>query len=159
MCRVQTCLLQLSEIRDRLAWGRLALAQLRPQTGSGMSLQYSLPLCGLTTLLLWERLNHATDLLCSFPQPLSSQGYSYGCLTFTLGYVLWHPDISAASFSFLLREAQTLLCFLTKRAVVVSHLSGSQLQHFNWLQNPFHIKSSSSFTPSVESIRPLIGYI
>ncbi|KAI4803904.1 hypothetical protein KUCAC02_025551, partial [Chaenocephalus aceratus] len=34
MCRVQTCLLSLSEIRDRLAGGRLALAALRPQTGS-----------------------------------------------------------------------------------------------------------------------------
>ena len=89
MCRAQTCLLySWSEIRDRLAWGRLALAQLWPQTGSGMSLQYSLPLCGFTTLLLRERLNHATDVLCTFPQPLSSQGYSYGCLTFTLGYSL-----------------------------------------------------------------------
>lgn len=72
MCSLQTCLLHLSEIRDRLAWRGLALAQLRPQTGSGLSLQYIVASLWLDDSVLREGLNHATDMLCTIPQPLSS---------------------------------------------------------------------------------------
>lgn len=42
--------LRYREIKELLAWVCLALPWLQPQTGSAMSLQYSLALCGLQTL-------------------------------------------------------------------------------------------------------------
>lgn len=102
MCRVQTCLVSLSEIRDRLAWGRLALAQLRPQTGSGMSLQYSLPLCGLTTL--------CSEKVLTMRQTCYALSHRRWAAKATLMVASHLHLASSAAFFFFSRKAKTVSC-------------------------------------------------
>lgn len=114
MCRVQTCLVSLSEIRDRLAWGRLALAQPRPQTGSGMSLQYSLPLCGLTTL--------CSEKVLTMRQTCYALSHSRWAAKATLMVASHlHLATSAALFFFFLKKStNSVMCIKQERCGCLS---------------------------------------